>query len=59
MLLDLAGMPRRVACSDAETRMIPLLAEEATRQWTATFNPRPLSKDDFVKLYERAFAGSA
>src|SRR2546426_5434815 len=38
MLLDLAGMPRRLACSDAETKMIPLLAEEATRQWTATFN---------------------
>src|SRR6266699_3275570 len=34
MLPDLAGMPRRLACSDAETKMIPVLAEEATRQWT-------------------------
>src|SRR5882724_9420773 len=59
MLLDLAGMPRRLTCSGAETKMIPVLAEEATRQWTASFNPRPLSKEDFVTLYERAFAGSA
>jgi len=59
MLLDLAGMPRRLAGSGAEAKLIPLLAEEATRQWTATFNPRPVSKEDFETLYESAFAGSA
>src|SRR6266436_5154495 len=59
MLLDLAGMPRRLTCSGAEAKLIPLLAEEATRQWTATFNPRPVSKEDFETLYESAFAGSA
>jgi alcohol dehydrogenase len=55
MLLDLAQMPRRLARPDADKKMIPLLADEAARQWTATFNPRPLSKDDFVHLYEAAF----
>jgi len=55
MLLDLAGMPRRLTCSGAETKMIPVLAEEATRQWTASFNPRPVTKEDFVGLYEAAF----
>jgi len=59
MLLDLAGMPRSLAGSGAEAKLIPLLAEEATRQWTATFNPRPVSKEDFETLYESAFAGSA
>jgi hypothetical protein len=32
-----------------------MLAEEAARQWTANFNPRPVSRDDFVALYSAAF----
>jgi alcohol dehydrogenase class IV len=31
------------------------LADEAARQWTAAFNPRPVSKNDFTKLYQMAF----
>lgn len=31
------------------------LAEEAAEQWTAKFNPRPLTKADFQALYEAAF----
>jgi alcohol dehydrogenase len=37
--------------------MIPTLAEEASKQWTATFNPRPVTQDDFISLYEAAFEG--
>jgi alcohol dehydrogenase len=33
---------------------IPLLAEEASRQWTATFNPRPITAPDFERLYRQA-----
>jgi alcohol dehydrogenase len=55
-LLDLAHLPRRLTGSRANRNMIPLLAEEAARQWTATFNPRPVSSRDFVGLYEAAFA---
>jgi hypothetical protein len=34
----------------------PLLADDATRQWTGKFNPRALQAPDFVSLYERAFS---
>ena len=32
------------------------LADDATRQWTGKFNPRPLQAADFVALYRRAFS---
>ncbi len=32
------------------------LADDATRQWTGKFNPRPLQAADFVALYDSAFA---
>jgi len=51
-LLDLAHLPRRLAGPRANKKLIPLLAEEAARQWTATFNPRAVSKEDLVELYE-------
>ena len=31
---------------------IPDLAADASKQWTALFNPRPVSAEDFVALYE-------
>jgi alcohol dehydrogenase len=34
--------------------IIPQLAEEASRQWTGQFNPRPLAKEDFETLYREA-----
>ena len=34
---------------------IKMLAEEAARQWTAAFNPRSVTVEDFVHLYEAAF----
>ena len=30
----------------------PALAKEAAQQWTATFNPRPITAEDFEQLYE-------
>jgi hypothetical protein len=32
-----------------------MLAAEAAQQWTANFNPRSVSRDDFVGLYSAAF----
>jgi alcohol dehydrogenase len=54
-LLNLAGIARSLANLGADPRLIPTLAEEAARQWTAHFNPRAAGADDFVALYERAF----
>ena len=54
-LLNLAGMPRSLADCGVKPSMVKVLAEEATRQWTANFNPRPIAMEDFVALYEAAF----
>jgi alcohol dehydrogenase len=39
---------------DAENRLLETLSESATKQWTGTFNPRPLSVTDFQELYRGA-----
>jgi alcohol dehydrogenase len=54
-LLGLAQMPRSLAECGVERNAVPQLAEEAARQWTATFNPRAVTKEDFAKLYEETF----
>ena len=33
---------------------IPQLAQEASKQWTGQFNPRPLEVEDFEKVYREA-----
>ena len=54
-LLNLAGMPRSLADCGVKHELIPTLSEEASKQWTATFNPRKIGLPDFVRLYETAF----
>lgn len=54
-LLNLAQMPRSLAECGVEPSMIPVLAEEAARQWTAGFNPRKVAAEEFVQIYEAAF----
>ena len=38
--------------------VLPELAEAASQQWTGQFNPRPVTKEDFVHLYEDALTES-
>ena len=54
-LLNLAGMPRSLGECPVNPSAIPSLAAEAAKQWTATFNPRPLAEADFARLYQAAF----
>jgi len=53
--LNLAQMPRSLADCGVPTAELPALAEEAARQWTARYNPRPVSAQDFIGLYTAAF----
>ena len=39
-----------------EMNEIKRLAQEASIQWTSSFNPRPCSSADFIDLYQRASA---
>jgi len=55
-LLDAAEMPASLADCGVTRSSIPTLADEAAKQWTATFNPRPVAKADFERLFEAAFA---
>jgi alcohol dehydrogenase len=52
--LQLAEIPETLTAAGVDPARIPLLAEEASRQWTATFNPRPITAPDFERLYRQA-----
>jgi alcohol dehydrogenase len=54
-LLGLAQLPRSLAECGVERSAVISLAEEAARQWTASFNPRTVTIEDFAKLYEESF----
>lgn len=56
VLLDAAGMPPSLAACGVEETDIEALAEEAARQWTAGFNPRPVDAADLAGLYRGALA---
>jgi alcohol dehydrogenase len=58
-LLTSGGFPRTLADSGVDRAAIPALATEAARQWTAQFNPCPVTETDFVDLFNRAYEGAA
>jgi len=49
------GLPTSLRQCHARAELIPVLAEEAAKQWTGTFNPRPVSVDSLKELYQCAF----
>jgi alcohol dehydrogenase len=54
-VLRQAGLATALRDCGVDRNAIPELAREAASQWTAGFNPRPVTADDFVELYEAAF----
>ncbi len=53
-LLDLARIPRRLTDYSIHKNDLPMLAREASKQWTAQFNPRPVEVEDFERIYAGA-----
>lgn len=53
-LLWEAQMPRQISHYGVTEADLPALAEMALKQWTAQFNPRPLTLEDFIGLYRAA-----
>ncbi len=58
-LITAAGHPRSLSEHGVPHSAIPQLAQEAAGQWTAQFNPRPVTAADFVKLYEAVYTPTA
>ena len=54
-LMAEAKFPKRLREAGVEADQIPLLAKEAAAQWTAKFNPRTITEEDFRDLYNAAF----
>ncbi|OAI41868.1 alcohol dehydrogenase [Planctomycetaceae bacterium SCGC AG-212-D15] len=50
-----AGLPTTLSEAGVSRTILPLLAEEATQQWTGKFNPRAVDEKDLLQIYEAAF----
>jgi alcohol dehydrogenase len=53
-LIQAAGLPTSLSNCGISGGILPVLAEEANEQWTARFNPRPVTEADLLALYEMA-----
>ena len=49
------GLPRGLRAVEARREDFPSLAEDAARQWTGTFNPRPFGAAGALEVYECAY----
>lgn len=49
------GLGKNLSAAGIEAEALPRLADEAARQWTGGFNPRPFDQAGALEIYERAF----
>lgn len=53
-LMAAAGLPTTLTGCGISRDILPVMAEEAAQQWTARFNPRPVTKPDLLGIYTAA-----
>jgi alcohol dehydrogenase len=51
-MVKLAGLPTRLSEHGIAESALPGLADEAARQWTANFNPKPVSAKELLEIYQ-------
>jgi alcohol dehydrogenase len=49
------GLPPTLESINVPREDLPILSENATKEWTGTFNPRPLDAAAALSLYEHAY----
>lgn len=54
-LASAAGLPKSLREAGVSASILGLLAHEANQQWTARFNPRPVTEDDILGIYQAAW----
>lgn len=54
-LLSKAGLATKLRPLGVDPLKFPHLATQAAKQWTAGFNPRPVTEDELLELYQRAY----
>jgi len=54
-MLHQAGLSTKLRPLGVDPLKLPQLASQAVKQWTAGFNPRPVSEEDLLALYQQAF----
>ena len=54
-LTEQAGLPGQLSSCGVEEEQLEELAKQACEQWTAQFNPRKVTVEDFKALYQAAF----
>lgn len=55
-LAEKLGLATKLRDLEVERERLPELAADAAKQWTATFNPRPVHQPELLAIYEKAFA---
>jgi alcohol dehydrogenase len=53
-LMKCADLPTTLTACGVSRGILPVLAEEASQQWTARFNPRVVTETEILSLYEAA-----
>jgi alcohol dehydrogenase len=53
--MKLADLPTSLSSYGISRGILPVLAEEATQQWTSRFNPRPVREAELLELFQAAF----
>jgi alcohol dehydrogenase len=54
-LVEQCGLATRLSQCGVSEAHIPRLAEDAAKQWTGTFNPRPVGEAELAELYRLAY----